>query len=399
MDPLDDDIASIGKRVNPKYWPKRKSRKARRRPNTTYSAEHVWGTWSPKAMLATYIESQEIEEWRAAQQESIVRAATTRAHRVSNGDIEGLYGPATYTPRRDPPDIWEPVSATEYLPRETTTRLKENLMTRHGQMTEQDGSQKQRILALYREQSENRTAQGSGKPAKRKGFVGLNVIDTAKKLGMPPHDVTHALYDLKKQGLVDFRVGKSVGRTQGGDTPSKGSTPYGGIPVRIRITQKGVKMATPTDMEFEDSIPSEADTAALTDDILAEVAEETVIDTVRTGKRPPRWTAGGGNVDIHLTPDQRRNLEYDPTKPDYFEAAVRYLTDPRVAGSEVVEAILMDLPLIQSIRVRAEKVAQAEALLREAGLTEAADLVQGEKEVRTGLEREVLELLRRLNFA
>lgn len=345
MDTLDEEreLAALAGRLNRKHW------------NKPHAAPYAkYGAWTPRAQFSTVMQSDEIAAWREEQRQATLDHIT--AH------IDDL----TFTD----------------APQEST-------MTRHLQ-TGQTGSQKQNILALYRERSDGRPSKKHGGKAKYKGWVGLTVIETAQQLGYSTHDVTHALYDLRKQGLVGFSESKHIGkRTKG----SQGSTPLGSVPVRIRITKKGIEMATPTDIEFEDSIPSEPDTAALDDN----------------------------TIDALNSEDHQRNLAYDPTAPDRptetdllierekaeaaeaeaeaKEAAATYMTDPRVAGSDVVDAILNDLPLINTIRMRADKVSQAEALLREAGLTEAADLVQGEKEVRTGLEREVLELLQRLNFA
>lgn len=259
-------------------------------------------------------------------------------------------------------------------------------MTRHSQPSAPDvGSQKQRILGLYRERSDNRLAVGSGKPAKHKGFVGLTIIETSKVLGIPPHDVTHALYDMKKMGLVAFKESKSMGRALArGALDSRGSTPKSAVPVRIRITQRGIEMATPEDMNAPK--PEEVDAAR---------AELDKADLLKLDSNGPVKVIDLG-LDGEITEGTADSMAEALAIPDAVADGVAETLG--VNPAKAPEAILADLPVINALLYRSSKVKQAEVLLREAGLDDAADLVRGEASVVSQLEREVLLLLTRLGF-
>lgn len=236
-------------------------------------------------------------------------------------------------------------------------------------------SQKERILGLFAQKSVHRTT-ARGTSNKRKGYVGMTVTEVSDALSISPHDVTHALYDLQKQGLVGFKESKSLNARVGKD--AKGSTPYSAIPVKLRITERGMHHVeervhadegdaavepVPLDVEEQDAVPSEPDVPAFD---VSDLDDDTVQNQPAT-----------------LSAEEEQALVPPPSGED-----VREQMDPGIS----------DLTNIVALMERTSKVRQAATLLREAGQDDLADLVQTEQQALSGLERDVLALLDRLGI-
>jgi len=82
-------------------------------------------------------------------------------------------------------------------------------------------------------------------------FVGLSILELSKRATalmdkhVGQHEVVHALFDLRNQQYVKFHTSKSQGNASRRETDMGagmgGSTPYGGIPVRLQLTAKGLE--------------------------------------------------------------------------------------------------------------------------------------------------------------
>lgn len=110
-------------------------------------------------------------------------------------------------------------------------------------------SVKEYMLVLFYEQASDpnrprvNTWKGEQGPLKNfGGYVGLNIMQISKRLTermgrlVDPHDVTHALYNMRDSGWVRFRQSKA----RSGD---KGKMVGGGEPVRIQLTKRGSQKA------------------------------------------------------------------------------------------------------------------------------------------------------------
>ena len=206
-------------------------------------------------------------------------------------------------------------------------------------MTDQP-SQKQRIMAhlVARANGERPFAHGTrdtDAKTRRKGWTGATVTTISTDLGISPHDVTHALHDLRHRGLLKFAISKNPGRN--GAAGTGGSTPMGGIPVRIMVTDLGL--------------------ASETVDETPEVAPVVVPEPQPT-----------------LPPD----MTPEPPPPTEAPAA-----DPPLPG-EVMEAY----PVIRSVIERQRIVKRVVADLQSIGMHEVADLALHEATY-TPLEEEV----------
>jgi hypothetical protein len=89
-------------------------------------------------------------------------------------------------------------------------------------------------------------------------FVGLDVWAISQGLTkrmdkqVNAHEVTHALYDLREQGLVRFHPtkNKALVRKLQANAPRGMATPLGGVPVRIQLTKQGLERA-----DYSESLP------------------------------------------------------------------------------------------------------------------------------------------------
>lgn len=207
--------------------------------------------------------------------------------------------------------------------------------------------QKGRILSLMRDRALDQP--------RRKGWVGLTTRDISRDLAIPEHDVTHALYDLRKQGLIQFHESKSQARARRRGTESVGSTPRGGIPVRIRVTAALDESVFRRFLGAEPPVNGHAQAVAPTD------------------------------LDGGAQPDEKD----EPVETDGEQ-------DDEPVLSVHSDGLLTDLPLIGNLRNRNEAMTRAADLLASVGEDAAAGLVRESIETMSRLDREVVTLLRRL---
>jgi hypothetical protein len=276
------------------------------------------------------------------------------------------------------------------------------------------------------------------KPIKLNGAVGLSVLQLAerltKKLGrnVPAHDVTHALYDLRAQQLVDFRESKNQAQLRrmkqsngSGGSPTKYG---GGVPVWIKVTKKTMEMEPErllADIK-RDERWQRVDDHQIVHDLLDEARENAVAEEAEasaaldmgggaiTAVHPPvgddestgqeaEAILREAEASVALDHDEREGTHYLGDGHPHGEATVEASTAPELPVTAIGPIRLplskFDLdpyPLIRQLVFAEDNVKFAASLLRAAGQDEVADLAEGELKKRTPLELEVIELVKGL---
>ncbi len=227
----------------------------------------------------------------------------------------------------------------------------------------------QQATDTYRKPIKPTQEQIDGKPLQVTGHVGMSPLEMSKLISVglerrvDPHNVVNALYSLKGMGIITFGLAKSVAaaRKAGGGDYQGSTVGQNGIPVRIRfsktfmrkVKEHGVKPALVT----EDIIPVDKDK-----------------------------TNGAGQ--IHDVEVEHGTIIVDK--------------DERVTGivpedSKVVAQLQRllrpeDYPEINRLAKAPALAAQAAKLLRDAGMTEHAEMVEQDMTKHTSLEQEAIDL-------
>lgn len=184
-----------------------------------------------------------------------------------------------------------------------------------------------------------------------KGWVNATARDLAQMLGLEEHDVVHSLFDLREQGLVEFGLAKAnrAARRQG--AAASRATPYGGIPVRIRVSKTALRAGERPVVEEPPAPEPEP--------------------TPKPGLRPD-----------HVVVDEARRI-------DTF-------LPPSVTVAEVSTVTLSAYPALARLASKEEKVSEAVRLIREAGLDALAKQVASQTETYSDVEQEAILLIRDL---
>ena len=231
--------------------------------------------------------------------------------------------------------------------------------------TPQNGSTKVRLMALMQRKAAEavpgtKTADNKVRKGSRPGYFGTYTPrQMAHELGVSEHDVVHALHDLKKQNLVIFGLSKAT----------TGSTPMTGVPVRIKLTRRGL------DFKPEGAVlPGEVD--------IPEPSEATVTDGLRAPIEAP--FIDQSISDAELDEAERTGGAYT-AKPS------------RIAMSLLTPALITERwPTLAALMAREERVRHAEAAARElelAGLEDLALQTLSAFPDPTPEQREVIDLL------
>lgn len=204
-------------------------------------------------------------------------------------------------------------------------------------------------------------------------FVGMSILELSKRatavMGkhVGQHEVVHALFDLRGQQLVKFHTSKSQGNASRRETDMGagmgGSTPYGGIPVRLQLTAKGLEEGARLMKPIFGPPPVATDDPVPVPVIQSERAEPIVPD------HTPEPEAEAGPPEIKVT-------EQAFGRPLF-----------RINGyPEIIRASQAE-----------QRVREAANLLKLAGHDTLADMALAELAGRTALEAEVAKLIAQLN--
>lgn len=259
-----------------------------------------------------------------------------------------------------------------------------------------DGSQKERIMALLRDRAMGNRKTQNGRAPVRKGYVNMTTRDVAKALGLPEHDVVHALHDLGRQDLVLFKKSRTAA--------TRGS---GEVLVGLRVTAKGL---LPPDTDERDLPRPSSDFKAATKPGQLHPGNYPTHAEGGPITRSRVATASGMQPDVaplfrpDAQPDVSRLFLPTPEPEDLdlpgFGPGGRRV-DPRDENPfEAVPPIptLADrFPIIAQIVGRKAAITKAAKLLDDAGLTDEALRVMEADTGGTPLEQEVgalVELLR-----
>jgi hypothetical protein len=251
-------------------------------------------------------------------------------------------------------------------------------------------NQKSRIMEYLVERATNpaaRPACRGSREARYKGWVGANVTDLAKGLGLPPHDVTHALYDLRTQGLVQFRESKSTGAARRAGVEARGGTPRGGVPVRLRVTTEGMKWAK------QEPAPEPVESAPVDEsERFMEVTEPTDSVAVETPALDEEDSLMAG-------PESQPESQPEPDD----ERVARLLRLEALLGEQPLPDSNVDLrdlgvdpedyPLVDKLMKRDRYLLGAAHLLDRAGEDALMDMAIGQRESVTREQREFVALL------
>jgi len=214
-------------------------------------------------------------------------------------------------------------------------------------------------------------------------FVGMSILELSKKATalmakhVGQHEVVHALFDLRNQQYIKFHTSKSQGNAASRGTDAGagmgGSTPYGGIPVRIQMTQKGL------------------------DEGARLMQTRFTPDTMTT---PPEGTANGHG--------HTADVEVEGGTPvvDETERIVAIVPDPpkETPPIQVKKAIfgegslftITGYPEVLRASQAEQRIQEASRLLRLAGQDALADMALHELNGRSPLEVEVARLITQL---
>ena len=219
----------------------------------------------------------------------------------------------------------------------------------------------------------------------RHHFVGMSILELSKKATalmakhVSQHEVVHALFDLRNQQYIKFHTSKSQGNASSRGTDAGagmgGSTPYGGIPVRIQMTQKGL-------------------------DEGARLMQTRF--TPETMTTPPEGTANGHG---HTS-----DVEVEGGTPvvDETERIVALVPDPPKETPPIVVKVKKSLfgegslftiagyPEVLRASQAEQRIQEASRLLRLAGQDALADMALHELNGRSPLEVEVARLITQL---
>jgi len=238
--------------------------------------------------------------------------------------------------------------------------------------TPADASQKARIMAHLRARAEGdrpfsltaKDAQGEAARMghRRKGWTGSNVRSISAACGITPHDVTHALYDLRNRGLLRFSTSKSPGRQGAQGERGGGSSHPDGIPVRILVTPLGMGIEPKRDGPKINRV------------------DATVLDT----PAPPK--------------PKREPKPAPPSTPLLSHLGIAPAERPAVTPPPFPADPLAELPLLRSLVNGQEDLHRAVDALRAAGRQDLADLVISETKIGP-MEQEFITLWRMLRKA
>lgn len=203
----------------------------------------------------------------------------------------------------------------------------------------QPHSQKGRLFNLMLERATPGTRspltstgkEDTSKTTSRGGWVGLTPSDMARLLGIPEHDVVHALHDMREQGLVEFKT-SHAGRA-GSDRP-----------VNIRVTR-----------------------AARAAGLTVKEGQPVVVVPHAPAPEPER--------DLVLIGDEEAEMadvaDVETQEPDIFEPLP---AEPTIALSDYPALWSLTTKVADDVRERVSKRDRAVTFLREAGLNDEADL-------------------------
>lgn len=229
------------------------------------------------------------------------------------------------------------------------------------------------LLTLMRERA-------SGDRTQRKGWVGMDTVQMSREVStrvghaVPPAAITATLHHLRDDQMVGFETSKSVANAvRRGSTSSTHGNPKNGIPVRIRLTPKG--MRGPID----------------DNELLPGPAMETV-------ERPSDVLLGqeAQAVGIAVTPEVTEAIErWDAEHPILPAADARLIADVNAEAN--VPTLGDKYPLIRQLVEAESNLLEASRLLRKAGRDTLADMALEDVE-RTPLEAEVVALVKELGL-
>lgn len=239
-----------------------------------------------------------------------------------------------------------------------------------------EGSQKQRIMALLRQRASGDRTTVRGTQMKRKGMVNLSEADIARTLGMPDHDVRHALEDLMTQGMVNF------GRSQ--TTGTRRSSVLAGSVVRLRVTERGMASGTIDDYAARGVAVVRSTIVEHPELARADVDQPIIGDAIHVREA----SADEGIIE---GVDGRRYavLRQGEPLPDGFTIPVPAQPDPEKP---------LSLPLVAKLVGRRHRLTLAAKMIEDDDPDTALALLARADEV-APLEAEVLSLLRLVHVA
>lgn len=235
------------------------------------------------------------------------------------------------------------------------------------------------LLLMYVQATDPNRGRAGGHPNDRPlknphGFIGWGVVELAaqatEQVGhhVDPHEVTHALYDMRKQGWVKFNTTKSpallkrIGEVKASGSHS-GGTSGNGIPVRIQLTKQGQKEAERTLRRMSNAPKPEVPSPEVLSTMAQSGLTRTQAEELRS--RPvPKSVKRNGRTDEDRVPLG----EWPPVK------AITFPTVWRTANAE-------------------ELTREAAQLLNAAGQKDLAIMAEDALAERTPLEREVTRLV------